>query len=78
MLSRQLRQNVEKGADMWSNLRAAQALAEERLATAARGGPSLRIADRIPDWITSPINRLSAVHHSRMHSHKRHRIRPAA
>ncbi len=62
---------------MLSNLRAAQALSSEHVATALRRHPPLRYGDLVPDWVTSPVVRLSTRRTS-VGTHKRHRTRRAA
>ena len=63
---------------MLSNLRAARAINDERLATAARGHSTLRYGDRIPDWVTSNIIRLSATRRRDAGNHGRRWTRKAA
>ena len=63
---------------MLSNLRAVQAINDERLATAARGRSTLRYGDRIPDWFTTNIVRLSTTRRRYVGNHERQRTRRAA
>ena len=50
---------------MVGNLRAAQAIATERLAIAARGRPRFLDAERIPDWVAGGTTHLHRVRDSK-------------
>ena len=63
---------------MWSNLRAAQAIGRIRYGVDDHRHTVVRVSDRIPDWVTSPIIHLSTARRTRAARRRQRRYIQAA